>query len=134
MALSIDRLDHLVITARDVQATVAWYERAVGMRRETFADGKRLMLRWGNQKMNVRGLDESQESWFTGRTVATGCHDLCFITESEPDEVVAHLTAVGVEIEVGPSVRPGALGPIRSVYCRDPDGNLIEISSYPPPQ
>jgi hypothetical protein len=70
MALSIDRLDHLVITARDVEATVAWYERALGTRRETFGDGKRLMLRWGNQRMNVRGLDDTQESWFTGRTVA----------------------------------------------------------------
>ena len=134
MALFIDRLDHLVVTASDVEETVAWYERALGMRRETFGDGQRLMLRWGNQKMNVRGLNETQESWFTGRTVATGCHDLCFITEAEPDDVVAHLTAEGVEIEVGPSIRPGALGSIRSVYCRDPDGNLIEISSYPSSQ
>ena len=95
-------------------------------------DGKtpRTSLVFGNQKINVRPKDADKVEWFTADHETAGSDDLCFLTSSTPDEVVAHLKAHGVEIEEGPSQKQGARGTLRSVYCRDPDGSLIEISSY----
>jgi catechol 2,3-dioxygenase-like lactoylglutathione lyase family enzyme len=78
----------------------------------------------------VRPRDASKIDWFTADHETPGSEDLCFLTSSTPDEVVAHLNANGVRIEEGPSAKQGARGTLRSVYCRDPDGSLIEISSY----
>jgi catechol 2,3-dioxygenase-like lactoylglutathione lyase family enzyme len=84
---------------------------------------------FGNQKINVRPVDGDKVDWFTADHESAGSDDLCFLTSSTPDEVAAHLKACGVAIEeAGP--RQGARGTLRSVYCRDPDGSLIEISSY----
>jgi catechol 2,3-dioxygenase-like lactoylglutathione lyase family enzyme len=78
----------------------------------------------------VRPRDADKVEWFTADHETAGSDDLCFLTSSTPDEVVAHLTANGVKIEEGPVAKQGARGTLRSVYCRDPDGSLIEISSY----
>src|SRR3954451_13920052 len=90
----------------------------------------RTSLIFGNQKINVRPRDADTVEWFTADHIAAGSDDLCFLTSSTPDEVVAHLKANGVAIEEDPVAKQGARGTLRSIYCRDPDGSLIEISSY----
>jgi len=90
----------------------------------------RTSLVFGNQKINVRPRDADKVEWFTADHQTAGSDDLCFLTSSTPDEVIAHLKACGVAITEGPVAKQGARGALRSVYCRDPDGSLIEISSY----
>jgi catechol 2,3-dioxygenase-like lactoylglutathione lyase family enzyme len=90
----------------------------------------RTSLVFGHQKINVRPRDADKVEWFTADHEAAGSDDLCFLTSSTPSQVVAHLKANGVKIEEGPVAKQGARGTLRSVYCRDPDGSLIEISSY----
>jgi len=128
MPFTIDRIDHVVLNCRDVDATADWYARVLGMRREVFGDAGRVALRFGDQKINVRPT--GAPNWETGAVDAPGSLDLCFITSGTPDEVEAHLRASGVDITDGPVTKIGALGPMTSHYCRDPDGNLIEIASY----
>jgi catechol 2,3-dioxygenase-like lactoylglutathione lyase family enzyme len=128
MRFTVDRLDHLVITTRDVEITAAWYQRVLGMEREDFGPDRRCALKFGGQKINVR--PEDAENWSTARIGKPGTQDLCFVAAVGPADVVAHLHACGVAIEQGPVRKIGALGEMRSVYCRDPDGNLIEIASY----
>lgn len=130
MRFSVDRLDHLVITCRDVETTASWYQRVLGMEREAFGPHNRTSLRFGGQKINLRPENETQEAWFTGIAGAPGTQDLCFVVAVDAEDVIAHLRRCGVAVELGPVAKSGALGPITSVYCRDPDGNLIEISSY----
>lgn len=127
MAFSIDRIDHIVINTRDVEVTADWYVRVLGMRRERYRDG-RTALAFGRQKFNVRPT--GAQNWITADVDAPGSLDLCFITAVAPDEIPAHLAAVGVQVTEGPVSRTGALGEMTSYYCRDPDGNLVEISSY----
>ena len=133
MSVKVNGLDHLVINVTDVVRSVAWYSRILGMVK-VFDPGKgktpRTSLVFGNQKINVRPCDADKVDWFTADHEAAGSDDLCFLTSSTPDEVVAHLKANGVKIEEGPVAKQGARGTLRSVYCRDPDGSLIEISSY----
>ncbi len=100
------------------------------MEREDFGPESRTALKFGGQKINVRPADAEPGRWVTGFNTAPGAGDFCFITAVPPDEVIGHLHDCGVAILSGPVERAGALGPIRSVYCRDPDGNLIEIASY----
>ena len=90
----------------------------------------RTSLIFGRQKINVRPIDADKVDWFTADHEAAGSDDLCFLTTASPAEVVAHLRACGVAIEEGPVAKQGARGTLQSVYCRDPDGSLIEISSY----
>ncbi|MBR0898351.1 VOC family protein [Bradyrhizobium tropiciagri] len=134
MSVKVNGLDHLVINVSDVVRSVAWYSRILGMEVKVFDPGKgktpRTSLVFGNQKINVRPRDADKVDWFTADHEAAGSDDLCFLTSSTPDEVVAHLKANGVKIEEGPVAKQGARGTLRSVYCRDPDGSLIEISSY----
>jgi catechol 2,3-dioxygenase-like lactoylglutathione lyase family enzyme len=130
MQFTVDRIDHIVLNVKDVEITVAWYMRVLGMEREDFGPRNRTALKFGGQKINVRPSGTDQGSWVTGPNDAPGAGDLCFITAAPPDEVVNHLHDCGVAIYAGPAERAGALGPICSVYCRDPDGNLVEISSY----
>ena len=87
-------------------------------------------MKFGRQKINLRPVAASKEDWFTADHESAGGEDLCFLTDSTPDEVVRHLQAEGVAIVAGPGPRRGALGALMSVYCRDPDGSLIEIASY----
>jgi catechol 2,3-dioxygenase-like lactoylglutathione lyase family enzyme len=127
-------IDHLVLNVRDVEVTVAWYERVLGMIRRDFHPGEgklpRTSLVFGDQKINVRPVSFDKESWFTADNASAGSDDLCFLTDVAPDTVFAHLQACGVAVELGPVEKEGARGRLKSVYCRDPDGNLIEISSY----
>ena len=134
MSVKVNGLDHLVINVTDVVRSVAWYSRILGMEVKVFDAGKgktpRTSLVFGNQKINVRPRDADKVDWFTADHEAAGSDDLCFLTSSTPEEVVAHLKANGVRIEEGPVAKQGARGTLRSVCCRDPDGSLIEISSY----
>jgi len=128
MRFTVDRLDHIVLTTTDVELTAAWYQRVLGMEREDFGPDNRCALKFGGQKINVRPQDEL--TWTSAREAVPGSADLCFITAVGPEDVVGHLHSCGVAIEQGPVKRIGALGEMSSVYCRDPDGNLIEIASY----
>jgi catechol 2,3-dioxygenase-like lactoylglutathione lyase family enzyme len=133
MAVKASAIDHIVINVADVARSAQWYQKILGMEIRVFDPGPgkppRTSLMFGNQKINVRPLNADKVEWFTADHEAAGSDDLCFLTTSTPDEVVAHLKACGVAIEeAGP--RQGARGTLRSVYCRDPDGSLIEISSY----
>ena len=134
MPVKIHALDHLVINVSDVARTAEWYRKILGMEVRVFDPGQgkptRTSLMFGNQKINVRPRDADTVEWFTADHIAAGSDDLCFLTSSPPDEVVAHLKACGVTIEEGPVAKQGARGALHSVYCRDPDGSLIEISSY----
>jgi catechol 2,3-dioxygenase-like lactoylglutathione lyase family enzyme len=132
MRFTVDRIDHLVLNVKDLEITVAWYLRVLGMEREEFGPNSRTALKFGGQKINVRPADSDPGSWVTGVNDAPGSGDLCFITAAPPDEVIGHLHDCGVAILNGPVERAGALGPIRSVYFRDPVGNLVEIASYQP--
>ena len=134
MPIKVHALDHLVINVTDVARSIAWYQKILGMKVVVFDPGegkpKRTSLMFGHQKINVRPRDADKAEWFTADHETPGSEDLCFLTASSPEEVVAHLKANGVAIEQGPLAKQGARGTLRSVYCRDPDGSLIEISSY----
>ena len=130
MRFSVDRLDHLVINCSNVETSASWYQRVLGMERETFGRDNRTALRFGGQKINLRPHDHDIVKWHTGANTAPGSQDLCFIVTVSAEEIAKHLTAGGISIVEGPVEKAGALGTINSVYCRDPDGNLIEISTY----
>ena len=134
MSVKVHSLDHLVINVSDVARSVEWYRKVLGMEVKIFDPGHgkppRTSLIFGSQKINLRPHDADKVEWFTADHETAGSDDLCFLTSSTPDEVVAHLGACGVAIAEGPVRKQGARGTLRSVYCRDPDGSLIEISSY----
>jgi catechol 2,3-dioxygenase-like lactoylglutathione lyase family enzyme len=134
MPVKVHSLDHLVINVSDVARSAEWYRKVLGMEVRVFDPGEgkppRTSLIFGKQKINVRPRDADKVEWFTADHATAGSDDLCFLTSSTPDEVVAHLKACGVAIAQGPVAKQGARGALRSVYCRDPDGSLIEISSY----
>lgn len=132
MRFTVDRLDHIVLNVSDIEQSASWYQRVLGMEREEFAAGPddRVALKFGGQKINLRPHDAPTLVWPTGAVNTPGGADLCFVAAMGSDDVVDHLEQCGVTIENGPVSKTGALGPIQSVYCRDPDGNLIEIASY----
>ena len=128
MALAIDRIDHVVLTAHDVDRTIDFYSRVLGMQPVSFAGGRRA-LAFGRQKINLHQAGREFEP--KALVPTPGSLDLCFITDAPPEQVIAHLKSEGVAIAQGPVEKTGALGPMMSVYFRDPDGNLVEVSSYP---
>ena len=134
MPVKVNALDHIVINVADVTRSVDWYRKVLGMEVNVFDPGHgkpvRTSLMFGRQKINVRPRGADKVEWFTADHEVPGSDDLCFLTASTPEEVVAHLEACEVAIEEGPVTKQGARGALRSVYCRDPDGSLIEISSY----
>jgi catechol 2,3-dioxygenase-like lactoylglutathione lyase family enzyme len=125
--MHIDRIDHLVLTVADVERTVDWYARVLGMTPVTFRGGRRA-LAFGRQKLNLHEAGRELEPKAARPT--PGSVDLCLISGRPLDEVRSHLAALGVPVEQGPVDRTGATGPITSVYVRDPDDNLVEISTY----
>jgi catechol 2,3-dioxygenase-like lactoylglutathione lyase family enzyme len=125
--MRIDRLDHLVLTVRDVEATCSFYARVLGMEVVTFGEGRKA-LAFGRQKINLHQAGREFEP--KAALPTPGSADLCLIADVVLDEVIAHLAACDVTIIDGPVMRTGTTGPIRSVYFRDPDGNLIEVSNY----
>ena len=128
MAFELDRIDHLVLNCTDPERTIAWYQKVLGMKAESY-EGNRTALVFGQQKFNVRRTQTA--AWRTCEIDAPGSLDLCFITQSSPEAVLEHFRRCGATGISGPVTRSGALGPIISVYCSDPDGNLIEVASYP---
>jgi catechol 2,3-dioxygenase-like lactoylglutathione lyase family enzyme len=126
MSLQIDHLDHLVLTVRDIDTSCEFYTRVLGMQVVTFA-GDRKALTFGRQKINLH--QQGKEFEPKAERPTPGSSDLCFITDTPLDEVIAHLQACAIPIEQGPIQRTGAEGPIVSVYLRDPDQNLLEISN-----
>lgn len=125
--MQIDHIDHFVLTVKDVSVTCDFYERALGMLREEFGDG-RVALKFGAQKINLHEAGNELEPKALHPTPGGG--DFCLITKTPIDDVVRHLQDAGVQIELMPSPRTGATGPITSVYFRDPDQNLVEVSIY----
>lgn len=130
MRFTVDRLDHVVINCRDVEVTASWFQRVLGMEREQFGEENRTALKFGGQKLNLRPAEHDSGSWITGTVAAPGSADLCFTSAVGPEDVLEHLRGCGVTVVDGPVARLGALGEMQSVYCRDPDGNLVEIASY----
>ena len=126
--MRIDAIDHLVLTVRDLQAATAFYTRVLGMEAVTFGADRRA-LAFGSQKINLHEAGRELEPKAAAPT--PGSADLCLLTTAAPAAVLAHLKACGVQVVDGPVTRTGARGPIMSVYFRDPDGNLLEVSSYP---
>ncbi|XP_071425510.1 glyoxalase domain-containing protein 5 isoform X2 [Pithys albifrons albifrons] len=125
----IQRLDHLVLTVKSIEDTVAFYSKVLGMEVVTFK-GNRKALRFGNQKLNLHEAGKELEP--KARHPVPGSADLCLITQQPLEKLLDHLKACGVVIEEGPVARTGAVGPITSIYFRDPDENLIEVSRYCP--
>ena len=129
MNMHIDRIDHFVLTVQDVEATCEFYERALGMRAVTFAGGRRA-LAFGGQKINLHQHGREFEPKALHPT--PGSADFCLITSVPLAEVIAHLAQAGVRIIEGPVPKTGAAGPLLSVYFRDPDQNLVEVSNALP--
>ena len=127
--MQIDRIDHLVLTVFDLQRTSDFYSRVLGMKVVTFGEG-RTALSFGRQKLNLHLSGREFEPKALKPT--PGSIDLCFITETPLEEVIAHLRSCDVAIIEGPVPKTGATGPMSSVYFRDPDGNLVEVSNYLP--
>ena len=121
----IKSMDHLVLTTRDAQRCIDFYTRALGMKLETFGEGRRA-LRFGEQKINIHDASTVTDIYAAHPT--PGSLDLCFLADRPLDQVIAQLHAAGVAIELGPVKRTGARFALLSVYVRDPDDNLIEIS------
>jgi catechol 2,3-dioxygenase-like lactoylglutathione lyase family enzyme len=121
----ISHIDHIVLTVADIERSVAFYVRVLGMQAVSFGNGRRA-LRFGQQKINLQTLGMEPRNH-----AAVGAGDVCLITDWPTARVLAHLTAEGVPVLEGPVTKSGAQGPIESVYFNDPDGHLIEVSRYP---
>jgi len=118
-------LDHLVLTIRDLQRTLAFYVQGLGMVHEPFGEGRHA-LRFGAQKLNLHLVDRPVDG--NVRHATPGSADLCFLVEGPLEPWAERLKAEGIPLLTGPVTRTGATGPIRSIYCYDPDENLIEMS------
>lgn len=123
----VESIDHLVLTVADVDATCAFYARVLGMEVVTFGEG-RTALRFGRQKINLHQQGKELEP--RAARPVPGSGDVCFVAGAPLARVIEHLGACGVEVLEGPVERTGAVGRVTSVYFRDPDGNLVEVSSY----
>jgi catechol 2,3-dioxygenase-like lactoylglutathione lyase family enzyme len=128
--MKINRIDHLVLTVNDIEATCSFYKSVLGMEVVVFGGGRKA-LSFGAQKINLHEKGKEDEPKASKPTPGSG--DLCLITSVPMSEVIAHLNSCGVEIIEGPVRRTGATGSIISVYFRDPDLNLIEVSNYENP-
>ena len=125
--MKISHLDHLVLTVADIETTCQFYQSALNFEVITFGENRKA-LRFGTQKINLHEAGKEFEPKALRPTV--GSADLCFVAETPLDEVIAHLQNRNINIIEGPIQRTGAMGKILSVYLRDPDQNLIEISNY----
>jgi catechol 2,3-dioxygenase-like lactoylglutathione lyase family enzyme len=125
--MNINRLDHLVLTVKDIDTTVRFYVSVLGMEKEEFGAG-RVALKYGTQKINLHQAGKEFEP--KAERPTPGSADLCFITDVSLSDAMNHVASQGIQIIEGPVARTGASGPISSFYFRDPDLNLIEISNY----
>lgn len=124
--MRVSGLDHVVLTVRDLDVTVVFYERVLGMRRVEFVGGTRVALALGEHKLNLH--EQGSEFLPNAGDARPGSADLCLLVETPLGEVLAHLEREGVAIEYGPDDADGATGTLRSVWIRDPDGNLVELA------
>ncbi len=127
MPIIIDRLDHLVLTVKDIQATREFYEDILGMEMRSFGNN-RFALHFGNQKLNLHEANNPIDP--NVRHATPGSADLCLITETPIAEVISILESKQIPIIAGPGERTGAIGVLHSIYVYDPDDNLIEIANY----
>ena len=125
--MRIDRIDHFVLTVTDIRATCDFYSRVLGMSVVTFGQGRKALL-FGRQKINLHEVGKEFEP--KANVPTAGSADFCLITQTPINDVITHLEASGVKVAEGPVARTGATGAIWSVYLRDPDQNLIEVSNY----
>jgi catechol 2,3-dioxygenase-like lactoylglutathione lyase family enzyme len=125
--MRVSHLDHLVLTVEDIEATVSFYTRVLGMAATTFGGGRTALV-FGSSKINLHQAGHEFEP--KAAVPTPGSADLCLIVDDDLDSVQAQLAAAGVAVEVGPVERTGAVGEMISVYIRDPDQNLIELSNY----
>ncbi|HEY7318023.1 MAG TPA: VOC family protein [Candidatus Binatia bacterium] len=125
--MKIDSIDHVVFTVKDINATCEFYTKALGMEVVTFGEGRKA-LAFGSQKINLQQV--GQESALVADKPTSGSADICFVTSVPVSEVIAHLNSCGVRLAGGPVERNGARGMMTSVYFRDPDMNLVEVSNY----
>ena len=125
--MQINRIDHLVLTVADIDRTVEFYTRVLGMEKIEFGEG-RIALSFGKQKINLHRLGKEFEP--KAGNVRAGSADLCFIIDTPIAEAIEHLQQHGVDLICGPVNRTGASGKITSAYLRDPDGNLLEVSNH----
>ncbi len=125
--IKINRLDHFVLTVKNIDTTVEFYTQILGMEKEVFK-GSRIALKFGKAKINLHELGHEFEP--KAFNVKEGSADLCFIVDTPLEEVIEFLDLKGIEIIEGIVPRTGALGTIKSIYLRDPDMNLIELSNY----
>lgn len=123
----IDRIDHFVLTVADIEVTCDFYSRALGFKVVTFGQGRKA-LEFGRQKINLHQAGHEFDP--KARRPVPGSADFCLVTERPLEDVVAQLRAEGITIEEGPVSRTGAMGPMTSIYLRDPDGNLVEVARY----
>ena len=125
--MKIDGIDHVVFTVRDIDATCTFYAKVLGMEVVTFSENRKA-LSFGSQKINLQQL--GRESTLIADKPTSGSADVCFVTSVPVSDVTAHLKSCGVDLIAGPVERNGARGPMMSIYFRDPDMNLIEVSNY----
>jgi len=125
--MNVEAIDHIVLTVRDMEAACTFYAQVLGMRVTTFGGGRKA-LAFGRQKINLHQYGQEIEP--KAEKPTPGSADLCFVTPVPVSEVIEHLRVNGVQTIAGPVARTGAVGAIRSVYFRDSDGNLIEVSNY----
>jgi catechol 2,3-dioxygenase-like lactoylglutathione lyase family enzyme len=125
--MKIDSIDHVVFTVKDINATCDFYSKVLGMEIVTFGEGRKA-LAFGSQKINLQQL--GRESTLIAEKPTPGSADICFVTSVPLSEVTAHLNSFGVRLIGGPVERNGARGMMMSVYFRDPDMNLVEVSNY----
>ena len=122
------RIDHIVLNCKSVDDMAVWYEKTLGMKREAFGSEKRIALKFGDQKINLRPI--GAKNWITSKSESEGSVDICFTTDEDLSSVKARIEDAGVEIIQGPVEKIGSLGLMISIYFRDPEGSLLEISSY----
>ncbi len=127
MSMKVRSIDHLVLTVKNVDETTLFYQSVLGMEKRVFDDG-RAALGFGNQKLNLHEAGKEFEP--KAHNAVPGSADLCFIADMELGPAIEHVKSFGIKIIEGPVTRIGAMGPMLSFYFRDPDMNLIEVSSY----
>jgi len=125
--MEIDRFDHIVLTVKDIDQTTRFYTEVLGMEQVTFGDNRKA-LTFGNQKINLH--EQNNEFEPKAKFPTCGSADICFISKTDIESVKLEIEQKGINILEGIVQRTGAIGKLRSIYLRDPDGNLIEISSY----
>jgi catechol 2,3-dioxygenase-like lactoylglutathione lyase family enzyme len=125
--MRVNHLDHLVLTVKDIEASVLFYTRVLGMRETTFGGGRKALV-FGSSKINLHQVGHEFEP--KAALPTPGSADICLIVDDDLDSVQAQLAAAGVPVEVGPVEQTGAVGEMVSVYIRDPDQNLVELSNY----